>query len=376
MAHDYYEVLGIDRAASESDIKKAYRKLALKYHPDKNPGDSAAEEKFKEASAAYEVLSNPDKRRQYDQYGHEAFTRAGRAGAPHVDPFDLFSQVFGGGGGGGSIFDSFFGDRGGGGSRGPRPGSDLRYDMEIDFEDAVFGADTTIEIPRTVNCQTCGGSGAKPGTSSKRCSHCGGTGQVTMAQGFFSIRQGCPYCEGAGEVIDSPCSDCRGQGRVRRQKSIQIHVPAGVDTGSRLRVTGEGDAGGRGAPPGDLYVVLHVREHGVFRRDGLDLACDIPVPLHTAVLGGSVNVPTISGKAQIKVPPGTQSGTVFRLKGKGVPSLRGGGRGDQHVRVIVEIPTNLAADQKKAAEAFARATGKENYPLREKFLKLCENLWR
>ena len=377
MVKDYYSILGVEKSASSEDIKKAYRKLALKYHPDKNPGDKEAEEKFKELGMAYEVLSDPEKRRKYDQFGPEAFERGGmgRGGAGgfggNVDPFDIFSQVFGGGGGGGGgIFDSFFGGGGGGRSRtGPRGGSDLMYEFEIDFEDAVFGADKKIEITRAAQCEDCKGSGAKPGSSPKTCSQCGGSGQITMAQGFFSVRQTCPYCNGAGQVISDPCKTCNGEGRVNKRKSIQIHIPAGVDTGSRLRVAGEGEAGQRGGPTGDLYVVLHVRPHKFFRRDGLDIFCEVPIPLELAILGGSISVPTIGGKGKLKIPTGTQPGTVFRLRGKGVASLRGRGRGDQHVKVQVEIPTGLNGDQKKAVETLKDALNEGTYPKCKAFKK-------
>jgi molecular chaperone DnaJ len=374
MAKDYYSILGVEKSASSEDIKKAYRKQALKYHPDKNPGDKEAEEKFKELGMAYEVLSDPEKRRKYDQFGPEAFERGGmgRGGAGgfggNVDPFDIFSQVFGGGGGG--IFDSFFGGGGGGRSRtGPRGGADLMYEFEIDFEDAVFGADKKIEITRATQCEDCNGSGAKPGSSPKTCAQCNGSGQITMAQGFFSVRQTCPYCNGAGQVISDPCKTCGGDGRVNKRKSIQIHIPAGVDSGSRLRVAGEGEAGQRGGPPGDLYVVLHVRPHEFFRRDGLDIFCDVPVPLELAILGGSISVPTIGGTGKLKIPPGTQPGTVFRLRGKGVVSLRGRGRGDQHVKVQVEIPTGLTGDQKKTVETMKSALDDSVYPKSKAFKK-------
>lgn len=365
MSKDYYELLGVDRSADADQIKKAYRKLAVKYHPDKNPGNAEAEEKFKEVSAAYEVLSDAEKRARYDRFGHDAFTRAGRGGGPSVDPFDIFSQVFGGGGSG--IFDSFFG--GGGRQQGPQGGADLRYDLEIDFEDAIFGADKAVVIPTFVACETCHGSGCKKGTSPKTCSQCGGSGQVTMAQGFFSIRQTCPYCHGSGQSIESPCPACSGQGRVRKRKNIQIHIPAGVDTGSRLRVSGEGEIGERGGPAGDLYVVLHVRDDSIFHRDGMDLACSLPVTLEQAIVGGAVIVPTIGGKAQIKIPPGTQNGTVFRLRGKGVPSVRGAGRGDLHVRIVVEIPAKLSSEQRRKLTDFHESLTEANYPRKTKFAK-------
>lgn len=365
MAKDYYEILGVPRSATQDEIKKAYRKLAVKYHPDKNPDSTEAEDKFKEVSEAYEVLGEPGKRKQYDQFGHDAFVnRRGGGQGPSVDPFDIFSQVFGG-----SMFDSFFGGAGGGARPRTQRGADLRYDMEVDFEDAVFGTDTTVQIPRAETCSTCSGNGAAPGTSAKTCPHCRGTGQVTMAQGFFSVRQTCPYCRGQGETVDSPCATCGGEGRVQKRKRIQIHIPAGVDTGSRLRVPGEGEAGPRGAPSGDLYVVIHVRPHDLFRRDGSDVHCDIPIPFTRAALGGPVKIPTLSGTAEIKVPAGTQHGTVFRLRGKGVPSVRGGGRGDQHVHVVVEVPTKLNAEQRSKLEEFERAASEDTYPKLKKFLK-------
>lgn len=377
MAKDYYEILGVDRNASAEEIKKAYRKLAIKYHPDKNPGDKEAEEKFKEVSEAYEVLSQPEERRKYDQLGHEAYKsgvgagagRGGPGGGPGMDPFDIFSQVFGGAGGGtGSIFEEFFG--GGAGASGaggrsrtaPQQGADLQYEMEVDFEDAVFGADKTVQIPRLVSCETCGGDGCKPGTGMRACSQCGGAGQISMTQGFFNIRQACPYCQGRGQTVESPCPDCGGEGRVRKRRNIQIHVPAGVDSGSRLRISGEGEAGLRNAPPGDLYVIVRVKRHEFFRRDGNNLQCDVPIPLDRAILGGKISVPTLGGKAQIKIPPGTQSGRVFRLRGKGVPSLHGGGRGDLNVRITVEIPSNLSKDQEELIKKFAESTTEKNYP--------------
>jgi len=385
MAKDYYQILGLDRNASTEDVKKAYRKLAIKYHPDKNPGDKEAEEKFKEISEAYEVLSQPEERRKYDQLGHDAYKSGagsgfggrggGGRGGPGMDPFDIFSQVFGGG----SIFDEFFGEGAGGArtsTRGSRTaaqaGADLRYEMEVDFEDAVFGADKNVQIPRHVTCQTCGGSGCKPGTNMKSCSHCGGVGQISMAQGFFNIRQACPYCQGTGKIVETPCPDCGGEGRVRQRRNIQIHIPAGVDTGSRLRISGEGEAGQRGGPAGDLYVVIHVKQHEFFRRDGNNLYCDVPVALEEAILGGKISVPTLGGHAQIKIPAGTQSGSVFRLKGKGVPSLKGGGRGDLNVRIVVEIPSNLSKEQEKTVQELADKTSDKNYPKLKNFKQFAK----
>jgi molecular chaperone DnaJ len=375
MPSDYYDTLGVSKSSSADEIKKAYRKLAVKYHPDKNPGDKAAEDKFKEISQAYEVLSDPKKRSQYDQFGHAAFTSRGGGGAGASgmggfhDPFDIFSQVFGGSGG--SIFDDLFG---GGSSRrsssSPREGSDLRYDIEIDFEDAVYGADKKIKIPRMDTCSTCKGSGCAPGSSKSTCTRCGGSGQISMAQGFFNIRQSCPTCNGTGQMIKTPCKKCGGDGRMRVEKTLQIHIPPGVDTGSRLRVAGEGEGGYRGGRSGDLYVVIHVKPHDIFLRDGNDILCEVPIDFPTAALGGVVEVPTVSGKTKMKIPEGTQNGAVLRIKGKGVPSLRGGHRGDQHVKIFVEVPKNLNKDQKKLLKEFAEATGgSSNHPVKESFLE-------
>lgn len=375
---DYYELLGVARTASADEIKKAYRKLAIKYHPDKNPGDKAAEEKFKDVSQAYEVLSDPEKRARYDQFGPDAFSAgggaAGHQGGGFQDPFDIFSQVFGGrGGGGGSIFEEFFGGGRRQSGNGATDGSDLRYDLEIDFEDAAYGADTKITIPRLTTCGGCGGSGCEPGSGKTRCVRCGGSGQVTASNGFFSVRRPCPSCRGAGEVIDKPCRKCRGEGRVRVEKTLQLHIPPGVDTGSRLRVAGEGESGCRGGASGDLYVVIHVKPHPVFVREGNDLLCEVPVPFMTMALGGVVVVPTISGPAKMKVPEGTQTGTLLRLKGKGMPALRGGARGDLHIRVQVEVPTRLNAEQRGLLEKFEKSLVDANCPQRRQFESKAKN---
>ena len=381
MAQDYYDILGVAKNATEQELKKAYRKLAIKYHPDKNPGDEEAENKFKELSEAYEVLSDKQKRAKYDQFGHDAFTRSGGASASggfggFHDPFDIFSQVFGGGGGG-SFFDDLFG--GGGNRRSASSavdGDDLRYDLEIDFEDAVFGTDQKIKIHRNETCSSCKGSGAEAGTSRTQCTRCHGSGYVSMTQGFFSVRQPCPTCGGSGQEIKNPCKKCRGEGLVRAEKTLQIHIPPGVDNGSRLRVSGEGGGGIRGGRAGDLYVFLHIRAHEVFKREGNDVICEVPIDIATAALGGVVEVPTVSGAAKLKINEGTQNGTILRLKGKGIPSLRGGGRGDQHVKITVEVPRNLNKTQKKLLEEFAAETDRvDNQPMMASFLEKAKKFF-
>lgn len=376
MAKDYYESLDLDKSASAEDIKKAYRKLALKYHPDHNQGDAEAEAKFKEVSEAYSVLSDPDKRAAYDRLGHEAFTQRGRGGGggspygPGVDPFDIFSQVFGEGGLGGSIFEEFFGGGGGRSRRsGPAPGADLRYDLRVPFEDAVYGAERIIQIQRAENCDRCRGEGMEPGTRKRRCEYCNGVGQVSITQGFFSIRQPCPKCHGQGEIIEDPCKDCRGEGRVQVRRKIRLKIPPGADTGSRMKVSGQGEPGIRGGPPGDLYVVFHVDEHDVFKRHGNDVMIEVPIPFTTAALGGTVRVPTISGAADLKVPAGTQTDAVFRLKEKGIPSAVGQGRGDQMVKVVVEVPKNLSRAQREKLEEFAEACDSSVHPRLADFLE-------
>lgn len=377
MSKDFYEILGVGRSAGADEIKKAYRKLAVKYHPDKNPDDKEAEDRFKEISQAYEVLSNQEKKAQYDRVGHDAYTRKGGGGgygggAGGFDPFDIFAQAFGGGGGfGGGIFDSFFGGGGGGRSaNGPQQGNDLRYDLEIGFEEAVFGVEKSINIPRTVSCQPCGGKGAEPGTKITTCSTCRGAGQVTVSQGFFSVRQTCPACNGAGQVPEKKCSKCGGEGRVKSRQDIKLNIPAGVNTGSRLRVSGEGEAGLRGGPAGDLYVVMHVKDHPMFEREGDDIHCKVPVDFVTAALGGQIEVPTISGMTKIKVAQGTQNDTVLRLREKGVPSVRGRGRGDHFVHLFVEVPQSLNKEQKELLLKFQESCeSKENLPLVQRFME-------
>lgn len=381
MAQDYYQMLGVEKGASADEIKKAYRKLAIKYHPDKNPGNKEAEEKFKEVSLAYEVLSDEEKRRQYDQFGHDAYTsnaRGGGAGsADYRHAQDIFSQFFGGGGG---SFEDLFGGFGGGGSRrsynGPIDGNDLRYDLEIDFEDAVYGADKKITMPRLVDCPDCSGSGCEPGSGKKRCTHCGGTGQQTISQGFFSMRQPCAACGGTGEIIEKPCKRCRGRGRIQVEKSFQLHIQPGVDTGSRLRVPGKGEAGLRGGSAGDLYVFITVRPNDIFERSGNDLLCELPVPVAACVLGGIVDVPTISGKTKMRIPAGTQCGSLLRLKGKGMPSLRGGARGDLHIRVMCETPVELSKEQQELLEKFNQTLSEKNQPRQKAYTERAKRFLR
>ena len=360
---DYYEVLGVGKDASEADIKKAYRKLAMKYHPDKNPGDKGAEESFKEVSEAYGVLSDSKKRQTYDQFGHAGLEGhgAGFGGFHHFDMEEAlrtFSGVFGG-----SIFDTFFGDVFGrrAGRRGAR-GSDLRYDLTITFDEAAFGTKRTLTIPKTETCGTCGGSGAKPGTERITCPRCGGAGQVSAVQGFFSIQRTCDRCHGMGSIVSQPCPECAGSGRVRTRKTISVSIPPGIEEGATLRITGEGEAGERGGPSGNLYVVIEVEPHPIFDRHGDDILCEVPIPFTTATLGGDIEVPTLDGKARLKIPAGTLSGRIFRLKGKGIVNRRGYGQGDQHVRIIVETPHKLNKHQRKLLEEFSATTGDKEYP--------------
>lgn len=372
----FYELLGVGKDATAAELKKAYRKLAVKYHPDKNPGDKAAEEKFKEISTAYDTLTDDNKRRRYDQIGHEAYVNGGGGGGGGgADPFDIFSQFFGGGGGGGgqggSVFDSIFG--GGGGGGGSRrssavPGDDIRHEVTISFEEAVFGSEKTLEVLRSISCTRCSGKGAEPGSKVSTCGTCQGVGQVNMSQGFFTVRQDCPHCHGSGKKIEKPCTDCRGHGLKREKKKIKVKIPAGVDNGNRIRVPGAGDDGLRGGPAGDLYVFVRVKDHSIFERDGDDILCEIPIQFAKATLGGKLEVPTVDGKANLTVQPGTQSGAVFRLRGKGVQNVRGYGRGDQMVKLIVEVPTKLNQAQKDALEAFSEACGGEDvHPMEDSF---------
>ena len=383
---DYYEVLGVDRNASSEDIKKAYRKLAVKFHPDKNPGDKAAEEKFKEVGEAYEVLIDENKRAAYDRYGHAAFgpgVGVGRgtggfgAGGFH-DPFDLFREVFGmGSEGGGGIFDQIFGS--GTASRdrsGRQRGSDLRYDLQITLEEAAFGTEKEIEILKHETCSHCGGSGAESGSRAMTCPTCQGRGQVITSRGFFQVSQTCPRCHGTGQVIERPCRECGGDGRTEKRSRIKLKIPAGIDDGARLRSSRNGEAGIRGGPTGDLYVVVHVREHEIFTREEDDLYCDVPISFATAALGGEAKVPTIQGQALLKIPAGTQSGTQFRLRGHGIQNMDTKTRGDLRVRVIVEVPTRLNAEQRRRLEEFAASCGDDNSPMHKNFFEKAKDFFR
>jgi molecular chaperone DnaJ len=374
---DYYEVLGVERGASAEELKKAYRKLAVKCHPDKNPGDKTAEEKFKELSEAYEALSDPQKRAAYDQYGHAAFDRRagfGRAGGGFHDPFEIFREVFGGGGG--SIFDDLFGSGGRGDAGQQQRGDDLRYDMEVTFEEAAHGCEKEIAVTKAERCDVCGGTGAEEGSRARACQTCGGRGQVISSRGIFSIAQTCPQCQGAGRVIDKPCRACYGHGRRERTSKIKLRIPAGVDSGSRLRSAANGEAGWRGGPAGDLYVVLHVKPHDIFQRDGDDLLCEVPVNFVQAALGAEIDVPTLQGKASIRIPAGTQPGTMFRLKGRGVKNIQGYGHGDLHVRIQVEVPTHLSAAQKAKLQEFAELCNGKESPLMQSFLEKAKSLFQ
>lgn len=363
---DYYEVLGVAREASEEEIKKAFRKLALRYHPDKNPGDRESEEKFKEINEAYEVLRDPEKRSRYDRFGHAA-------------PGGGFGEAgFGFGTAFGDIFEDFFGDFFGGGRRGrsrAERGADLRYNLEIDFEEVVSGAERTIRVPRSETCPACKGRRGKGGKGAEPCSSCHGRGQVGYQQGFFTISRTCPRCRGEGEIIKEPCPECRGTGKVPKERELSVRVPPGVETGVRLKLSEEGEAGSFGGPPGDLYVVITVAEHPFFARQGNDILCEIPISFSQAALGAELEVPTLKGKKTIKVHAGTQSGDLYTLEGAGFPDLRGRGSGNQMIRVIVETPTNLTTRQKELLREFAELSGEHHHPLRAGFLSKVKKLF-
>jgi len=384
---DYYEVLGIAKTAGADEVKKAYRNLALKYHPDRVSADKKkeAEEKFKEMSEAYEVLIDPQKRQNYDQYGHAGVESQFRQGGfswqdfHHFDDLkDIFggidvSDLFRGFGVGGDIFGESYG---GGRRSGGRRGSDLEFQMEISFEDAAFGTEKTISIPRHETCERCGGTGAKAGSKRERCPDCGGRGQVSSSSGFFNLIQTCGTCGGEGTTIKTPCPECGGRGRVKTKRNIKVKIPAGVDSGSRLRIHGEGEAGERGARRGDLYILIYVRAHEIFERHDADIYCDVPISFATAVFGGEIEVPTIEGKIMMKIPPGTQGGRTFRLRNRGITHLHDSGRGDQLVKVQVDVPTELTAEQKRTLKEFARVSGEGSGPLSRSFLEKMKRIFR
>lgn len=385
---DYYEELGVSRNATEDEIKKAYRKLAMKYHPDRNADDAKAADRFKAISEAYEVLSDKEKRRKYDQFGHEGLKSTfGPGGFDFSRDFthqsdleDLLGSLFGGGGGG-SIFDDLFGGGSGsarrrgsrsGGASSARRGGDLRVDVEIDLEEAIFGSHRDIELPVAEDCPDCHGGGAAKGSQREACRQCGGHGFVLSGGGFFQIRQTCPICGGAGSIIRNPCKTCGGSGRTRVTRRLSLRIPKGVDTGSRLRLSGKGEGGLRGGPAGDIFVILHVRPHKIFERHGADLHCTVPMPFDVAALGGEIEVPTADGTARLKVAPGTPNGKVFRLRGKGMPSVEGYGHGDLHVRVEIETPSHLSGAQKRLAKEFGESLTERNYPESNRFKEQSE----
>ncbi len=356
---DYYEVLGVQKNASDDDIKKAYRKLAMKFHPDRNPDNKDAEEKFKEAKEAYEILTDADKRAAYDQFGHAGVNpQAGMGGGAGFGGFaDAFSDIFG------DIF-------GGGAQRRDRVyrGADLRYNLEITLEEAARGSETKIRIPTLEECETCHGSGAKPGTQPQTCPTCAGHGQVRMQQGFFSVQQTCPHCSGSGKVVQEPCPTCHGQGRVKKHKTLSVKIPAGVDEGDRIRLAGEGEAGVNGGPPGDLYVQIHLKAHAIFQREGDDLHCQMPISFATAALGGEIEIPTLDGQARIRIPHETQSGRIFRLRGKGIKGVRSREPGDMLCHVVVETPVNLSERQRELLREFDSLNQGRNNPQSRSFM--------
>ena len=376
MQRDYYEILGVSRGCDDGALKAAFRKLAMEHHPDRNSGCTEAEGRFKEINEAYSVLSDAQKRAAYDRFGHEGVQGMNGGGPGFADVHDIFNEVFG----------QAFGDMFGGGrarSSGPARGQDLRYDLEISLEQAYASAEVEINVPSTLTCETCQGSGAKPGTNPTTCSGCNGHGRVRASQGFFSVERTCPRCGGSGRMVLDPCKDCRGHGQVRRERTLQVRIPAGVDDGARIRLAGEGDAGARGGPRGDLYIFLSVRPHELFERDGLDLLCSVPVPMCTAALGGEIDAPCLLGgencdgncQIKVKVPEGAQTGTTVRLKGRGMPSLRSRERGDLVVEVFVETPTRLTARQKELMRELAGLCGDQQHPRSTGFFKKAKRFW-
>lgn len=369
---DFYELLGVEKTATPEEIKKAYRKQAMKYHPDRNPGNKEAEEMFKKVSRAYEVLSDPQKRSTYDRFGAEAFENGGMGGAGSKNAEDIFREFFSGSnmsgmgsmGGMGDFFESMFG--GGSGGRQEGSGSDMQIRIELTLEEAAAGVEKTIKYKRHGRCKECNGSGAEAGSNKKTCPVCRGQGSVTRSNGFFSVRQTCPKCGGTGKIIEKPCKKCNGSGLALEEQIIKKRIPAGVDEGTRLRISGGGEAGPNGGDFGDLYVIVSVKEHELFARDGNDLVCEVPIKFTLAALGGKVQVPTLKGKAEINVPAGTQSGTVMRLRGMGVPYLRSPGAvGDLYVKLVVDVPKKLTKDQREKLEAFSKSCGNESAPVSE-----------
>ncbi len=362
---DYYEVLGVNRDASDEDIKKAYRKLAMKHHPDRNPDSKESEERFKEAKEAYEVLTEPEKRRAYDAYGHAGVNPQMGMGGAEAAGFGGFAEAFG------DIFSDIFGGGQGRGRSSVYRGADLRYNLEIGLEQAARGTETKIRIPTMEPCETCHGSGAKPGTHPKTCETCHGSGTVRISQGFFSIQQTCPTCHGTGKVVSDPCASCRGAGRIKRHKTLAVKIPAGVDEGDRIRLSGEGESGVNGGPPGDLYVVMHLKPHAVFEREGDDLHCEMPISFTQAAIGGEIEIPTLDGSAKIKVPAETQTGQVFRLRGKGIKGVRSSYPGDLLCEVVIETPVRLTDRQKellRELEDINRADGSRHNPRAKSFM--------
>ena len=374
---DYYEILGVQRGCDEAALKSAFRKLAMEHHPDRNGGCEDAAGRFKEINEAYSVLSDPQKRAAYDRFGHAGLNgMGGMNGAQFHDVHDIFNEVFG------DVFGDMFG-MGGRRSRGPARGQDLRYDLEITLEQAYAGAEVEITAPTTLTCETCQGSGAKPGTSPTTCTTCNGAGRVRATQGFFSIERACPRCGGSGRMVLDPCENCHGVGQVRRERTLSVRIPAGVDDGARIRLAGEGDAGARGGPRGDLYIFVSVRPHELFERDGLDLLCTVPVRMATAALGGTVQAPCLLGgencdgncKIDVKVPEGAQTGQIVRIKGRGMPSLRSRERGDLVVELFVETPTRLTARQKELMSEFAQICGEQQHPKSATFMGKAKRFW-
>ena len=360
---DYYEVLGVARECTAVELKSAYRKLALQYHPDRNPGDHQAEERFKEASEAYEVLSDPEKRARYDRFGHGGNVFEGFSGFNPSNLNDVLGEIFG------DIFGATRSRRGG-----RSRGADLRYNLEVTFEEAAFGSEVQVRIPKPKRCEHCEGTGSAD-KRVRTCPSCGGAGELRYTQGFFSVSRPCSTCGGSGQTATTPCTHCRGAGKVDGQTTLTVKIPPGVDTGTRVRVAGEGEPGEHGGPPGDLYVVIHVKDHPIFVREDTEVLCEVPVSFVQAALGAQIDVPTLDGKHRMKIPAGTQSGKVFRVKGKGIPHLHGGGRGDQHVRILVETPTHLSAEQKELLERFAELSGEQTHPQTKTFFEKVRELF-